>query len=60
LIEYQDKNIYYPVASLSESNIVEIFLKKNYDIYFQKEGTQSGVINKRFDYSKDLCFYLEK
>ena len=60
LMEYQDKNIYYPVASLSESNIVDIFVNKNYAIYFQKKGTQSGVINKKFDYSKDLCFYLKK
>ena len=58
LEEFIDKNIYYPVSSLSESRIIEIFSKKKYYINFQKKGTQSGVINKKNDYSNDLCFHL--
>ena len=58
LDEFIDKNIYYPVASLSEDRIIEIFSKKNYYVNFQRQGTQSGVINKKNDYSNDLCFHL--
>ncbi len=57
LNQYPDKEIWYPSSTISERRIKSIF-KKNYSLKLEKLIDNSGVINKRKSYSKDLLFII--
>ena len=58
LRKYKDREIWYPSTTLSEKKIMDIF-KKKYSLKLEKYFDNTGVLNKKKCYSKDLIFKIK-
>ena len=59
ITDYGNPLIWYPSQTLSEKKIKDIFISSNYQIIFEENLVNSGVINSTSNYSKDLVFHLK-
>ena len=57
--DYGNPLIWYPSQTLCEKTIKEIFLSSNYELIFEDDLVNNGVINSNINYSKDLIFHLK-
>ncbi len=58
LIKYKDREIWYPTSTLNENKLKDIF-KKEYSLKLEKYLDNTGVLNKKKCYSKDLIFQIK-
>ena len=56
---YGNPLIWYPSQTLCENEIKKIFLTSNYELIFDENIVNTGVIDPSKNYSKDLIFYLK-
>ena len=56
LEKYGNPKVWYPSQTINEKKVKDIFLKSSYELIVDKSIDDSGVINKKISYSKDLLF----
>ncbi len=59
LDEYGNPLIWYPSQTLCENEIKNIFLTSNYELIFDENIVNKGVVEASKNYSKDLIFYFK-
>ena len=56
LEKFGNPKVWYPSQTIDEKKVKDIFLKNSYELIFDKSIDDSGIINKKTCYSKDLLF----
>jgi len=56
LEKFGNPKVWYPSQTINEKKVKDIFLKSSYELIIDKSIDDSGIINKKTSYSKDLLF----
>ena len=56
LEKFGNPKVWYPSQTINEKKVKDIFLKNSYELIIDKSIDDSGIINKKTSYSKDLLF----